>query len=131
MKSVVFLLTFNGKLKNIASIMKKLLVFISIIIDALCAFGSLTEEELAVLRGGGTTELNLRERSLSLEDMKTIAKALSDGKILRKLTITDIEIGVEGAKALGEAVAVNSTLIELVLKRNSISSKVKEELGIE
>ena len=73
------------------------------------------------------TELNLADnRWIGVEGSKAIAEALKVNPVLTTLFLTENQIGAEGAKAIAEALKVNAVLTKLDLVLNNLGEAGKK-----
>jgi Ran GTPase-activating protein (RanGAP) involved in mRNA processing and transport len=68
------------------------------------------------------TELNLTAKSIGDDGAKAIAEALKVNTVLTSLSLDDNSIGDDGAKAIAEGLKVNTVLTRLDLDNNSIGN---------
>ena len=72
--------------------------------------------------------LNLNDIKISDAGAKALAEALKVNTALQKLGLDSNKISDEGAKALAEALKVNTALQVLGLDQNKISDAVKQQI---
>jgi Ran GTPase-activating protein (RanGAP) involved in mRNA processing and transport len=67
--------------------------------------------------------------AIDVAGAKALAEALAVNTTLTSLTLSDNYIGVEGAKALAEALVQNKALAELAIKGNELGDEGVEALA--
>lgn len=68
--------------------------------------------------------------AIDVAGAKALAEALAVNTSLTSLTLSDNYIGLEGAKALAEALAANNTLTEIGLRGNELGDEGLEALAM-
>merc|ERR1712167_461891 len=81
------------------------------------------KEAIGDLVHGKVEELNLTSNKISAEGAKALAQALKVNTVLQGLNLDSNTISDEGSKALAEALKVNTALQKLDLGDNKISDE--------
>ena len=80
-------------------------------------------EKTMQLRDGLLTKIRLHYKNIGVEGVKAIGEALKVNTLLTRIGLNGNEIGDEGAKAIGEALKVNTLLTEINLHTNEIGDE--------
>ena len=86
-------------------------------------------EKTIQLRDGLLTEINLLCNGVGVEGAKVIGEALKVNTSLTTINLNGNKIGDEGGKAIGEALKVNTSLTEILLQRNNIGDEGAKAIG--
>ena len=86
-------------------------------------------EKTIQLRDGLLTGINLECNEIDVEWAKAIGEALKVNTSLTEIDLGSNKIGDEGGKAIGEALKVNTSLTEIYLAGNKIGDEGKEAIG--
>ncbi|MDA9573927.1 hypothetical protein N9R48_03285 [Rickettsiales bacterium] len=81
------------------------------------------DEALRGLRNGTLTSINLDSNQIGVEGAKAIADALKKNKTVTKLDLRANLLGAKGAKAIAEALKKNKTVTKLDLSSNQIGDE--------
>ena len=85
--------------------------------------GVLRREKTKQLRDGSLTKIDLSSNNIDDEGAKAIGEALKVNTSLTSIILDNNEIGDEGAKAIGEALKVNTSLTKMDLYCNNIGDE--------
>ena len=86
-------------------------------------------ERTIQLRDGLLTRIDLRVNNIGVEGVKAIGEALKVNTSLTSIFLGGNEIGDEGGKAIGEALKVNTSLAKFFLYRNNIGDEGGKAIG--
>jgi hypothetical protein len=96
-----------------------------------CFLGNNVPVLEVLIRGIGPNITSLGLSSNRIDDAKTIATFLQTNSTLKILELWDNQIGEQGALQLWQALALNSTLEVLSVKKNGISDELERKLMLQ
>eukprot|EP00943_MAST-04B_sp_MAST-4B-sp1_P008599 g8599.t1 len=85
-------------------------------------------EETAQLRNGSLNKINLSYYGTGVKGAKAVAEALKVNTSVTEIYLENNNVGVEGAKAIAEALKVSTSLTEIYLGRNNIGVEGGKEI---
>ena len=91
--------------------------------------GILRREKTKQLRDGSLFDIYLELNNFGAKEAKAIAEALKVNTSLTSINLSTNNIGAEGAKTIGEALKVNTSLTEIYLADNKIGAEGAKAIG--
>ena len=89
----------------------------------------LGREKTKQLRDGSLFDIYLELNNFGAKEAKAIAEALKVNTSLTSINLSTNNIGAEGAKTIGEALKVNTSLTRIGLNTNNIGTGGAEAIG--